>query len=263
MHTSPRSRPGFTLIELLVVISIIALLIGILLPALGAARRTAQAMQCLANQRQFGIGFFGYAQDHDDLLPWAFYSIPTASGQQSSDWMLTLSGYFEGSSAKNYEDNDEESPITRCPSSTIDVGDKTYSAHPILVPTLGFGAPDELVKWDSQRRPSEILLTADGLQAQASGDAAANLYRMQLPILNLPDWVFKKGDATNNDPVDIGPNEDVISSANEGYLRWRHGGDNVVNVLYLDGHASGVPQGDLLLRNIRLPPRPASASTAA
>ena len=62
-------RNGFTLIELLVVISIIALLVGILLPALGAARRAAQDIKCKNQLRQFGIAFTAFATDNKDTLP--------------------------------------------------------------------------------------------------------------------------------------------------------------------------------------------------
>ena len=67
-----RKPTAFTLIELLVVISIIALLIGILLPALGAARNTARDLKCLANDRQMGIGFHAYASEYKQFLPPAF-----------------------------------------------------------------------------------------------------------------------------------------------------------------------------------------------
>lgn len=81
-------RSGFTLIELLVVISIIALLIGILLPALGAARETGRNIACSSNVRQEALAVTIYAADYKEYLPIAgsyFFEDPVPSPTPGGD----------------------------------------------------------------------------------------------------------------------------------------------------------------------------------
>ena len=66
-HT--RRAKAFTLAELLIVIAIIAVLIGILLPALSAARRSASTVKCLSSLRDLGASFQQYAQENDRYYP--------------------------------------------------------------------------------------------------------------------------------------------------------------------------------------------------
>lgn len=81
-HPARRLSPAaaFTLVELLVVIAIIAVLAGMLLPAVAKSRDTARAAVCMSNERQMGIGSLIYATEYSGRLP------------SFRDWLCTRSG---------------------------------------------------------------------------------------------------------------------------------------------------------------------------
>jgi prepilin-type N-terminal cleavage/methylation domain-containing protein len=70
----PLPLRGFSLLELLVVMAVIALLIGITLPAMGSARASARTIQCLSQMRQINLAALAYAQDNQDRLPRSSHS---------------------------------------------------------------------------------------------------------------------------------------------------------------------------------------------
>lgn len=115
-----RKPAGFTLIELLVVISIIALLVALLLPALKAAREVAQGAACLSNQRQIGIATSVYANDFDAWLPPMMSDQSGPGGQRRWPEILMRAKYVNQTFDPTGADLGRGVGVFACPSEEIE-----------------------------------------------------------------------------------------------------------------------------------------------
>ena len=126
-HAADAQRRAFTLIELLVVISIIALLVGILLPALGMARETGRMAACLSNMRQMTISSIAYAADHDDMLPTVGFSHGGDVFARQGAWFFLLQDYADAT--LHYRCPSDESPSWDTPDSNGRLREVSYATN--------------------------------------------------------------------------------------------------------------------------------------
>ena len=119
-------RRAFTLIELLVVIAIIALLVGILLPALGKARDAGRDAVCKSNLHQLGLSMMNYSNDYRGKFPTTLYNIPEPqTGKFSMEWydVNRIGNYLPQQDASNLN-------ISNSRSQTVGGGVMTCPNHP-------------------------------------------------------------------------------------------------------------------------------------
>ncbi|MEI7657441.1 MAG: prepilin-type N-terminal cleavage/methylation domain-containing protein [Phycisphaerae bacterium] len=168
-RAQPRAR-AFSLIELLVVVAVIALLVAIVLPALGSSRETARGVACASNLRQVMAATRVYADQHRGLSP--AIGVPYAS---LPNWALAVQASF-GGGGETPGDLYAAGSILVCPTSRATFGrdmQRTYAINATGHAGLA-GDPDHYdavqahIRLDRIAAPSLAVLFVDSLPAPAA-----------------------------------------------------------------------------------------------
>lgn len=108
-----RAKVFFTLIELLIVIAIIAILAGLLLPALKNARAQGTRISCANNMKQLFLGSMGYADSYNDYMPIAYFSTWDSAIGYRTCWISLIHPFING---KNFDaGGPNTAPVVNCP----------------------------------------------------------------------------------------------------------------------------------------------------
>ena len=225
---------AFTLIELLVVISIIALLMAILMPALSRVRKQARGVYCLNNLREIGIAMHAYAHENGDFIPRAL--------DNKVKWLLAFMPFL-GEEYKNAQDY-REVKVYQCPAfPRTGVGERgqrnadqtvdyVVNAWDMDKPSLTSGdkgkQKDEPSKLSSIPRHAERIYMADN---EAGEWRPVILNRRDLDIAS----VFNLLDVWSTTQLPMSDQTTVGNNLTRRVARDRH--RDGCNNLFFDGHS--------------------------
>jgi len=232
-------KAGFTLIELLVVVSIIALLIAILLPALQRARERGYAAVCCANLKGIGISFQTYASEFNGLIPQASMRYPDGSANGAVRYWYM---FYNGDLGNTYWAFDPNKPNLR----TVDLCPKANHSFHNGAP-IGYGMYVWHSSTDLQVQDLCGTMTADlGL---SSGGTQLEFNAFQTTRVTRPGDMMILADSSGGDgtaswpPIDMSYSSVYVdrtsaSTQSRSSSIWMPHMDQA-NLLFFDGHAAG------------------------
>lgn len=251
-------RNAFTLVELLVVMAILALLLGILLPALSAALEAGRTSKCASNLRQFGIAMKLYLKDNDGVFPPHRLAknadgtspvVSVGTGKKIRPRVAAmLAAYMEGAFDNPSETDDRQtydSPVMGCPSVPQWVDERNY-AYGYNYQFLGnartrVSDASAFVNFPvgegAVTKPSRTIMMADCM-GSAAGWARSERAAYQQKVNN-PKALGNHGYALDPPYLDSRPGNSIVTADPEvngsrSALDPRHNGKS--NVLFVDGH---------------------------